>query len=62
MKRDGKKDTATIGDTVIDFLIMEHFLDKKDQKSAHIQNVLREKYREKGILHLMAENLISSSQ
>ena len=55
MKRDGKKDLATIGDTVIDFLIMEHFLDKKDQKSAQVQNVLREKYGKNRTLHLIAK-------
>lgn len=55
MKHDGKKDLATIGDTVIDFLIMEHFLDKKDQKSAQIQNVLREKYGKNRTLHLIAK-------
>jgi dsRNA-specific ribonuclease len=55
MKKDGKKDLATIGDTVMDFLIMEHFLDKTDQKSAKVQNVLREKYGKNRTLHLIAK-------
>ena len=55
MKHDGHKDFATIGDTVIDFLIMEHFLDKKDQKSAQVQNVLREKHGKNRTLHQIAK-------
>ena len=55
MKLNGKKDLATIGDTVIDFLIMEHFLDKKDQKSAKVQNILREKFGKNRTLHLISK-------
>jgi dsRNA-specific ribonuclease len=56
MRKGGKKDLAAIGDTVIDFLIMEHFLDKKDQRSAQVQNVLREKYGKNRTLHLIAKS------
>jgi dsRNA-specific ribonuclease len=56
MKLDGQKDLATIGDTVIDFLIMEHFLDKKDQKFAKKQNSLREKHGKNRTLHLIAKS------
>jgi dsRNA-specific ribonuclease len=55
MRLDGKKDLAAIGDIVIDFLIMEHFLDKKDQKSAQVQNVLREKHGKNRTLHQIAK-------
>ncbi len=55
MKKDGQKDFATIGDTVIDFLIMEHFLKKKNQLSAQIQNVLREKHGKNRTLHEIAK-------
>ena len=55
MKIDGQKDLATIGDTVIDFLIIEHFLEEKSQKSAHALNTLREKYGKNRTLHLVSK-------
>jgi dsRNA-specific ribonuclease len=55
MKIDGQKDLATIGDTIIDFLIIEHFLEEKSQKSAHALNTLREKYGKNRTLHLVSK-------
>lgn len=52
---DGKKDLATIGDTVIDFLIMEHFLDRNSKKSAKELNTLREKFGKNRTLHLISK-------
>lgn len=55
MRQNGQKDLATIGDTVIDFLIMEHFLKEKNQLSAQVQNVLREKHGKNRTLHEIAK-------
>jgi len=55
MKPDGKKDLAAIGDTVIDFLIVEYFLDEKSQISAKELNSLREKYGNNKILHMISK-------
>ena len=52
---DGKKDLATIGDTVIDFLIMEHFLNSSSQKTAQELNVIREKFGNNRTLHLISK-------
>lgn len=55
MRHNGQKDLAAIGDTVIDFLIMEHFLETNDQKSAKVQNILREKHGKNRTLHLISK-------
>ena len=50
-----EEDLATIGDTVIDFLIMEHFLKVNNQLSAQVQNFLREKHGKNRTLHEIAK-------
>lgn len=55
MEKGGAKNLAVVGDTVIDYLIMEHFLNKKDPTSAQIQNVLREKFGKNHTLHGIAK-------
>jgi dsRNA-specific ribonuclease len=55
MRLDGQKDLAMIGDTVIDFLIMEHFLKENYHLPAHVQNILREKHGKNRTLHEIAK-------
>jgi len=55
MRLDGQKDLATIGDTVIDFLIMEHFLKENYHLPARVQNILREKHGKNRTLHEIAK-------
>ena len=55
MKIGGRKDLAAIGDTVIDFLIMEHFLDNTSPKSAQELNEYREKYGKNKMLHKVSK-------
>jgi len=55
MKINDQKDLAMIGDTVIDFLIIEYFLDRKSKKSAQDLNTLREKYGKNRTLHLVSK-------
>jgi dsRNA-specific ribonuclease len=55
MKPNGQKDLATIGDTVIDFLIMEHFLKENNYLPARVQNILREKHGKNRTLHEIAK-------
>lgn len=54
MKKDGNKDLATIGDTVIDYLIFEQF--KGDTpKEAKVLNGIRETYGNNKILHQLSK-------
>ena len=56
MKKNGQKDLATVGDTVIDFLIIDHFLDGNSQMNAKDLNTLREKYGKNRTLHLISKS------
>ena len=61
MKKDGKKDLATIGDTVIDYLIFERFRDNfKDDASISAEdlNHIRENYGNNEVLHQLSKSSI----
>jgi dsRNA-specific ribonuclease len=55
MKIDGKKDLATIGDTVIDYLIFEKFKGDRS-RSAEDLNYIRETHGNNRILHQLSKN------
>jgi len=56
LKPDCQKNLATIGDTVIDFLIFDNFLDRTNINSAQDLNALRERYGNNYTLHFIAKN------
>lgn len=51
MKKYAKKDLATIGDAVIDYLIIEHFTKTEHSLTAQQINEYREQYGKNEILH-----------
>lgn len=57
MKKNGQKNLAAVGDTVIDFLIVDHFSTECSQKNAKDLNSLRESYGKNRTLHRISKTV-----